>query len=446
LHIVSDREHTLACWRAACADQGDYDLEYRIRRHDGVYHWFRTRGVPVRDEQGKIAYWFGTCTDIEDYKRLEAALREADRRKNEFLATLAHELRNPLAPIRNGLQVLRLTDDSAARERAREMMERQLAQLVRLVDDLLDISRISRNRLELRKARITLAAVVENAVETARPLIESKGHALIVTLPPEPVYLDADLTRLAQVFGNLLNNSAKYTDPGGRIELIAQVNGRIVTVKVRDDGIGIPAEDQPRIFEIFSQVDHGIERSQGGLGIGLTLVQGLVEMHDGSVEIHSAGTGQGSEFAVRLPVARSNRRGEQPAGRVSHVTSTRRRILVVDDNRDAVASLVMMLSILGHDTRTAHDGHEAVEQAEAFRPDVILLDLDLPKLNGYDVCRRIRQNPWGQGMIIVAATGWGQEEDRQRSHEAGFNHHMVKPVDPVALEQILASVTPATRP
>ena len=277
-----DREHTLACWNAACADQGDYDLEYRIRRHDGVYHWFRTRGVPMRDEQGKIAYWFGTCTDIEDYKRLEAALREADSRKNEFLATLAHELRNPLAPIRNGLQILRLTDDLAARERAREMMERQLAQLVRLVDDLLDISRISRNRLELRKARITLASVVESAVETARPLIESKGHALFVTLPPEPIYLEADLTRLAQVFGNLLNNSAKYTDPGGRIELIAEANSHTATVKVRDNGIGIPAEHQPRIFEIFSQVDHGIERSQGGLGVGLTLVQGLVEMHGGT--------------------------------------------------------------------------------------------------------------------------------------------------------------------
>jgi PAS domain S-box-containing protein len=438
-----DREHTLACWRDACADQGDYDLEYRIRRHDGVYHWFRTRGVPIRDEQGRIAYWFGTCTDIEKYKRLEAALREADRRKNEFLATLAHELRNPLAPIRNGLEVLRLTDDRAARERTREMMERQVAQLVRLVDDLLDISRISRNRLELRKARITLASAVDSAVETARPLIESKGHALVVTLPPEPVYLDADLTRLAQVFGNLLNNSAKYTDPGGRIELIAEVDGCMVTVRVRDNGIGIPAEHQPRIFEIFSQVDHGIERSQGGLGIGLTLVQGLVEMHGGSVEIHSAGTGHGSEFVVRLPVSRSNRRGEQPSARLNRARSTRRRILVVDDNRDAAASLVMMLSLLGHDTRTAHDGLEAVELAEAFRPDVILLDIGLPKLNGYDVCQRIRQNTWGQGMIIIAATGWGQDEDRRRSHEAGFDHHMVKPVDPTALDQILATARPA---
>ncbi len=323
------------------------------------------------------------------------------------------------------------------------MMERQLAQLVRLVDDLLDISRISRNRLELRKARVTLASVVENAVETARPLIESKGHAFIVTLPSEPVYLDADLTRLAQVFGNLLNNSAKYTDPGGRIELIAEVDGRMVTVKVRDNGIGIPAEHQPRIFEIFSQVDHGIERSQGGLGIGLTLVQGLVEMHGGSVGIHSAGTGQGSEFVVRLPVSRSNRLGEQRSARLNHATSTRRRILVVDDNRDAAASLVMMLSLLGHDTRTAHDGLEALDLAEAFRPDVILLDIGLPKLNGYDVCRRIRQNPWGQGMIIIAATGWGQDEDRKRSHQAGFNHHMVKPVDPVALDQILATARPA---
>ena len=217
-----DRERTLQCWNAACADQGDYDLEYRIRRHDGEYHWFKTRGVPIRDQEDKIVYWFGTCTDIEDVKRLEAALREADRRKNEFLATLAHELRNPLAPLGTGLQILRLNDEPAERERAREMMERQLAQMVRLIDDLLDISRISRNKLELRKARISLAGVVANAVETARPLIDSKGQDLSIVLPGEPIYLDADLTRLAQVFWNLLNNAAKYTDPGGRIELVAR--------------------------------------------------------------------------------------------------------------------------------------------------------------------------------------------------------------------------------
>jgi PAS domain S-box-containing protein len=306
-----DRERTSASWVAACADQSDYDLEYRIRHHDGEYHWFRTRGVPLRDEHGKIVYWVGSCTDIEDYKRLEGALREADRQKNEFLAILAHELRNPLAPISNGLQILRITDDRATRDQAREMMERQLLLLVRLVDDLLDLSRVSRNKLELRRARITLASIVENGIETARPLIESKGHHLSVTVPRHPVYLDADLTRLAQVLWNLLNNSAKYTDPGGHIELIAEESLHQVTVTVRDDGIGIAREHQPRLFEIFSQVDGGIDRSQGGLGIGLALVKGLVEMHGGNVTMFSAGLGLGSEFVVCLPLAHRRREDEQ---------------------------------------------------------------------------------------------------------------------------------------
>jgi PAS domain S-box-containing protein len=432
-----DRERTLVCWQAACADQGDYDLEYRIRRYDGEYHWFKTRGVPVRDEQGKIVYWFGTCTDIEDVKRLEAALREADRRKNEFLATLAHELRNPLAPIRNGLQILRMVKDGPIREQTRGMMERQLGQLVRLVDDLLDISRISRNKLELRKARIPLGAVIENAVETARPLIDEKGHALMVALPPEPVYLDADLTRLAQVFWNLLNNSAKYTDPGGRIELLAERQGGEVVVTVQDNGIGIPAEALADLFTLFSQVDHSLEHSQGGLGIGLALVKGLVEMHGGSIEAESAGVGQGSRLVVRLPVACSQWDEDKPQTADSRADSARRRVLVVDDNRDAAASLAMTLSLMGHNTRTAHDGLEAVELAEAFHPELVLLDIGLPKLNGYDACHRIREQPWGKDICIVAVTGWGQADDLRRSQGAGFDQHLVKPVDFAALEKIL---------
>ncbi len=440
-----DRQRTLACWEEACADRGDYDLEYRIRRHDGEYHWFKTRGVPIRDEVGKIVYWFGTCTDIEDVKRLEAALRETDRRKNEFLATLAHELRNPLAPIRNGLQVLRLSDKRPAREQAREMMERQLGQLVRLVDDLLDISRISRDRLELRQARIPLASVVENAVETARPFIDSKGHALMVILPPRPVYLDADLTRLAQVFWNLLSNSAKYTDPGGLIELSAQLDGNELMVTVRDTGIGIPADALPDLFTLFSQVDHSLERSQGGLGIGLALVKGLVEMHGGSVAAHSAGVGQGSKFVVRLPVAPGPPKDETPMADAPSAGHPRRRVLVVDDNRDSAASLAMMLSLVGHDTRTAHDGLEALELAEAFRPDVMLLDIGLPKLNGYDSCRRIRERPWGKNIFIVAVTGWGQEDDRRRSQQAGFDQHMVKPIDFDNLEKLMAEMKPSVQ-
>ncbi len=439
-----DRERTLARWQAACADQADYDLEYRIRRHDGEYRWFKTRGVPVRDERGKIVYWFGTCTDIEDHKRAEEALREADRRKDEFLATLAHELRNPLAPIRNALQVLRLSAERELREKARDMMERQLAQMVRLVDDLLDVSRITRNKLELRKGRVELAAVLSNAVETSRPQIDEAGHRLTVTLPQEPVYLEADLTRLAQVFWNLLNNAAKYTPPGGRIDVTAEVRGGEVAVAVRDTGVGIPAEAFPRLFEMFSQVDRSLERAQGGLGIGLALVKGLVAMHGGTVEARSDGPNMGCEFVVRLPTATPARAAAgPPAATPDGETFRARRVLVVDDNRDAAASLAMVLSLWGNDTRTAHDGLEALELAEAFRPEVILLDIGLPRLNGYDTCRRMRERPWGKDAFMIATTGWGQEEDRRRAREAAFDHHLVKPVDLVALQELLREL-PAT--
>jgi PAS domain S-box-containing protein len=378
-------------------------------------------------------------SQLELQQRIDQ-LADADRRKNEFLATLAHELRNPLAPIRNGLQVLRLTDDPATAEHARDMMERQLGQMVRLIDDLLDVSRISRDKLELRKARIPLSAVVDNAVETAAPLIESKGHTLAVNLPPEPVYLDADLTRLAQVFWNLLNNSAKYTDPGGRIELTAAVAGPEVVVAVRDTGIGIPAEALPNLFTLFSQVDHSLERAEGGLGIGLALVKGLVAMHGGSVEARSDGPHRGSEFEVRLPLADGPLDDAKGRNGAPGDACRRRRILVVDDNRDGAASLGMMLSLVGHDTRTAHDGLEAYDLAEAFRPEVILPDIGLPKMNGYEACRRIRSAPWGKEMFIVAITGWGQDEDRRRSQQAGFDKHMVKPIDFAGLEVALAAI------
>ena len=367
-------------------------------------------------------------------------LRDADRRKDEFLATLAHELRNPLAPIRNGLQVLRLTgSQNEMVNEARSMMERQLRQMVRLVDDLLDVSRITRNKLDLKKQRVTLAAVVHSAVETSRPLIEQAGHTFSLTLPPAPVYLDADLTRLAQVFSNLLNNSAKYTEPGGSIWLTGEVAGGDVVVQVRDTGLGIPADALPRIFEMFSQVDRNMERAQGGLGIGLTLVRRLVEMHGGNVEARSDGPGKGSEFIVRLPFIKEDRREAEAITLGEEApTAAKRRILVVDDNRDSAMSLGMMLTIMGNEARTAHDGLAAVEAAADFRPDIILLDIGLPKLNGYDACRRIREQPWSKGMVIVALTGWGQDEDRRRSAAAGFDHHMVKPVEVDALERLLA--------
>jgi PAS domain S-box-containing protein len=378
--------------------------------------------------------------------QLYRELRDADRRKDEFLATLAHELRNPLAPIRNGLQVLRLSGtESTTVAEARSMMERQLSQMVRLVDDLLDVSRITRNKLDLRRHRVALAAVVQSAVETSRPLIEQSRHTLSLTLPPGPVHIDADPVRLAQVFSNLLNNSAKYTEPGGHIWLTAEVSDHEVAVRVRDTGLGIPAHALPRIFEMFSQVDRNMERAQGGLGIGLTLVRRLVEMHGGTVEARSEGPGKGSEFTVRLPLMKEGAVGRQaPTTGDGPATTSKRRILIVDDNHDSAMSLGMMLNLMGNDTRIAHDGLAAVEAAGEFRPDIILLDIGLPKLNGYEACRRIREQPWSKGMVIVALTGWGQEEDRRRSAEAGFNHHMVKPVEVDALEKVLA--TPNMRP
>ncbi|MFO0847587.1 MAG: PAS domain-containing protein [Gemmataceae bacterium] len=380
--------------------------------------------------------------DVTGRKRAEDALKDADRRKDEFLATLAHELRNPLAPLRNGLQVLRLAGaDGRIAADARTMMERQLSQMVHLVDDLLDISRISRGKIELRKERVELAGVVQQAVETSRPLIEQAGHALTVALPPGSLYVDGDVTRLAQVFSNLLNNAAKYTDRGGHIELAVRREGGEAVVSVKDDGVGIPAEMLRRVFDIFTQVDRNLERAQGGLGIGLSIVKKLAEMHGGTVEARSGGPGLGSEFVVRLPVvvpdAAAGRGAEGPAGPVNGV---RRRILVVDDNRDSAESLAMMLTLMGNDTRTAHDGLEAVESAPAFGPDVILMDIGMPRLNGFDTARRIRSEPWGRGVVLVALTGWGQEEDRRRSQEAGFDHHLTKPVDPARLEKLLAEL------
>ncbi|MDB5338908.1 MAG: putative histidine kinase, hybrid [Planctomycetaceae bacterium] len=371
--------------------------------------------------------------------QLYRELRDADRRKDEFLATLAHELRNPLAPIRNGLQVLKMSGANAeAGAEVRSIMERQLNQMVRLVDDLLDISRITRNKIDLKMQQLDVATIVHAAVETSRPLIEQGGHTFSMVLPATPVYVEGDLTRLAQVFSNLLNNSAKYTEPGGHISLLAEANDREVVVRVKDTGLGIPAESLPRIFEMFSQVERNMERSQGGLGIGLTLVQRLVEMHGGTVEAHSDGPGQGSEFTVRLPVLKlSQPTATTPRVRLA-VETSKRRILVVDDNHDSAMSLAMMLKLMGNEIQTAHDGLAALEVAEQFRPDMILLDIGLPKLNGYDACRRIRQQPWSNGMVIVALTGWGQEEDRRRTREAGFNHHLVKPVEITALQTLLA--------
>jgi CheY-like chemotaxis protein len=311
--------------------------------------------------------------------------------------------------------------------------------MVRLVDDLLDVGRITQGKLQLRRERVDLASVVQSAVEGSRPLIESNRHDLSIRLPAEPIYLEADPTRLAQVFSNLLTNAAKYTDRGGRITLIAERQGGEVVVAVRDTGIGIAPDYLPRLFEMFSQVDSALERSQGGLGIGLSLVKGLVRMHGGSVEARSEGLGKGSEFVVRLPVAGGRSAPESPqAGGGERTTArTKRRILIADDNRDAADSLAMMLRLAGHEVHSVHDGQEAVEAAGWFRPDLALLDIGMPKLNGLQAARHIRERQWGRQMVLVAITGWGQDEDKRRATEAGFDHHLTKPVDPAALETFL---------
>ena len=371
---------------------------------------------------------------------LLAALKESDRRKDEFLAILAHELRNPLAPIRNAVHILRAKGPPLPELHwATDVIDRQVHQMSRLVDDLLDVSRITGGKIQLRKERVEMAAVVHSAVEASRPLIDKWRHELLVHLPAEPIHLDADLTRLSQVLLNLLNNSAKYTDPGGRISLAVERDRGEVVVRVRDNGIGIPAEMLPQIFGMFTQVDRSLERAEGGLGIGLTLVQRLVELHGGTVAAHSDGTRKGSEFVVRLPVAPVTAIGDALALRPPEAAiDATMRILVVDDNRDAADSLGMLLANLGYEVHTAHDGLEAVGAAAAFRPDIVLLDIGMPKMNGYDAARRIRELR-GDNVVLIAVTGWGQDEDRRRSAEAGFNHHLTKPVDLRALRKLLTA-------
>jgi PAS domain S-box-containing protein len=404
---------------------------------------------PIRDEAGRVIGASKIARDITDRKRAEqelhrlaARLSEGDRRKNEFLAMLAHELRNPLAPIRNAVQILLVKGPpDPDLQWCREVIDRQVKHMARLLDDLLDVSRITHNKLEPRKERVELAEVVQSAIETSRPLIDIGRQELTVALPRQPIYLDADPIRLAQVFSNLLNNAAKYSEPGGQIRLTGERQGCDVVVSVKDDGTGIAAEMLPRIFDIFSQAKRVLERSQGGLGIGLSLVRGLVELHGGSIEARSDGPGKGSEFIVRLPVLveRVVQEPVSPSNNVEQACVMKCRLLIVDDLKDSADSLAMLLKMMGHEVHTAYNGEDAIIAAGKFKPNVVLLDIGMPKINGYDACRRIRQQPWGKEMVLVALTGWGQEHDRRRTEEAGFNYHMVKPADPRELMTLLAS-------
>jgi CheY-like chemotaxis protein/nitrogen-specific signal transduction histidine kinase len=388
--------------------------------------------------------WFGTATDIDKLKRAESALAEADRRKDEFIATLAHELRNPLAPIRNAVQLLNAKGPKAPDPTwTRDVIERQVAQMARLLDDLLDISRISRNRVELQIARVSLNAVLDLAVETSRPLIERAQHTLRVNVPERELWLNADAVRLAQVFSNLLNNAAKYTEPGGTIELAAEERGTELLVKVTDTGIGIAADMLPRVFDMFAQAVPALERSQGGLGIGLALARGLVDAMGGRIEVHSAGVGRGSEFRVWLPLLTAATRSDGDSERVARSASARRstRLLIADDLVESADSLAVVLQLEGHDVHTAYDGEEALRKAEALRPELILLDIGMPKLNGYEVCERIRRLPWGSSVRLIALTGWGQEDARQRMQAAGFDDWLLKPV---AGDVLLAAIEAAS--
>lgn len=383
--------------------------------------------------------------------RLIRILREEDEKKDEFLATLAHELRNPLAPIRNAAYYLRAKGPSDPDLRAaRDIIDRQVQLMTRLVDDLLDISRITRGKIVLQKERTNAEFIISDAVESSRPLIDEAGHELTVNMPPKPLWVHGDVARLAQVLSNLLTNAAKYTNAGGVIQLTAEQHRDQVVISVRDTGIGIAPENLSRIFDMFSQVDPALERSQGGLGIGLALVKRLVEMHEGKIEAYSEGLGKGSEFVVRLPLLVETPQpvAEEPTDdlRAECAHSHKCRIVVVDDNVDAAKSLTMLLSFKGHEVRTAFDGLAAVELAENFRPDLMLVDIGMPKMDGYDAARTIRGMPWGRGTVLVALTGWGQEDDKRRAVEAGFDHHFTKPVDLGALETLLTGNAPAQSP
>jgi signal transduction histidine kinase len=392
--------------------------------------------------------------EVIERSRAEQALKEADRHKDEFLAMLAHELRNPLAPIRNAVHLMKMKAVADPQLLlSRDIIERQLIQLSRLVDDLLDVSRITRGKINLSRQRVELRDVIERAVETVAPVIEARGHTLTVELPRRALAIYGDPLRLTQALGNVLGNAAKYTDAGGHITLRARRRRRDVEISVRDTGIGISAEVLPCIFDLFTQVDQRNGRPQGGLGIGLALVRRLVEMHDGSVTATSAGPGEGSEFIILLPVSVERETSSDEAGAAEASAAepsgepgkagrptVQRRILVADDNPDARESLAALLALSGHEVFRAQDGSDALQSAERYRPHIALLDIGMPHANGYEVARRIRGQPWGQDMVLIALTGWGQESDRRRSHEAGFDNHLTKPVDPDVLDELLARV------
>jgi PAS domain S-box-containing protein len=415
-------------------DELDFEFD------DGTLVHALMSASPLRGPTGAPRGAVAAALDVTDSKNAEASLKDAARRTEEFLATLGHELRNPLAPIRLGLELIKLAgNDSATVQRTREMMERQTDQLIALVDDLLDISRISRGRVELEKGPVKLTNVIQHAVETVRPWIEEAGHELAVDAPDEGTCIDGDQNRLAQMLSNLLNNACKYTPSPGRIQLTARRREGYAVLSVEDNGVGIPSETAGQVFEIFRQLDPppGVPRS--GLGIGLTLVKQLAEMHGGTVHVHSDGIGRGSRFTVRLPVLSEAFLGKDDhRGPVLKRSSSKRRVIVADDNKAAADGLSLVMDQLGHEVRTAYDGSQAVEIAAEFRPDLVLMDLSMPGMDGYEAARRIRQQPWGKAILLVAVSGWGQEQHKSLAAEAGFDHHLVKPIAPADMQRMLS--------
>lgn len=407
-----------------------YDAEFRAVRDDRIIRWMSGYGRITEETNGQPSRMSGVMFDITARKQAEEALRDADRRKDEFLAMLAHELRNPLAPVRNILQILTLTGGDDERvSSAVEMMSRQVDHLVRLVDDLLDVSRISRGKIKLRRERIELTRVVQEAAAAIRSAYQTGHRELVVTVLQSPVYLNGDATRLAQVVSNLLTNGLRYTREGGHVWLIVEPVDNQVLLRVRDDGIGLAADQLERIFELFVQVDTSLDRSRGGLGLGLTLVRKLVEMHGGRVKARSGGLDQGSEFIIYLPILIESEKSMSTLSEKPVLKTPGRQVLVVDDNRDAATTLAMLLKLKGYEVQTRYGGREALQAAESLHPDIVLLDIGMPELDGYETCRLIRQQPWGRDLVLIALTGYGQEEDKQRTRETGFNGHLVKPVE-----------------
>ncbi len=445
----TDRTRRFRGYETGAVDFLQKPLEPDILRSkcDVFYDIYRQRQQLAAQRDTLAASAEENARLLKESQSYAAALKDADRRKDEFLATLAHELRNPLAPISNSVSILASPKaPQVVRDQALGMMERQVKQMVRLVDDLMDVARITRGKIVLKPERVELADVLRSAAEISQPLITQFEHRLITTLPKGQVWLDADVTRLSQVFSNLMNNAAKYSEPGKEIRLSAEVADGTVTVSIRDQGLGMTRDTMARIFEMFAQADESLERAHGGLGVGLTLVKALVEMHGGTISATSEGLGQGSEFSVRLPLAEGTTVVAEPEAtpQAAAVPASGMRIMIVEDNEALAQTTGWMVEMLGHDYKIAHNGPEAIDLSKEYLPDVVMMDIGLPGMNGYDLCALLKKEPHMQDTVFIAQTGWGQEEHRQRAREAGFQHHLVKPVYLELLQDLLGTIEKET--